>query len=55
MWGVDAPESAHFQGHLYVFCNTAGGSLQPGTSPVVKPLCSDSTMAKKYALFVLGT
>ena len=31
--GGGAPVIAHFQGHLCVFYNTTGDSLQPGTSP----------------------
>ena len=38
-------------------CNTAGDRLLPGTSPVVKILHPDPTMAEKlkYALYLLGT
>ena len=49
VYGGGAPESAHFQGHLCIFCNTATrDSLQLGTSPAVKTLLRpDPTMAKK--------
>ena len=48
---------AYFQGHLCVFYNTTGDSLQPGTSPVVETSCPDSPVAKKRknALFHPGT
>ena len=54
---VCAPVIAHFRGHLCVFYNTTGDSLQPGTSPVVETSCPDSPVAKKRknALFQPGT
>ena len=55
--GVCALVIAHFRGHLCVFYNTTGDSLQLGTSPVVETSCPDSPVAKKRknALFQPGT
>ena len=51
VWGVwvwvCALVIAHFRGHLCVFYNTTGDSLQPATSPVEETSCPDSPVAKK--------
>ena len=45
-----APVIAHFRGHLCVFYNTTGDSLQPGTSPIGETSCPDSLWLKSVKM-----